>query len=120
VKAAVFDAQGHGGKRSQGIDRIEVAEMEDGLDVCRAGEIDLKVVAEFFPAMEMGTSAQQREPLSEMGTHAVGGGFVVAGRFDFNEFANGLEEFVLAGFEVLETVEVGLIFGVSVFLRCLH
>src|SRR4029077_14720990 len=71
LQAAIFYAAGHGGERSQRIDRVEVAEEEDGLGVCGAGEIDLEVVAEFFGAMEMGTSAKQREFLGEMSAHTI-------------------------------------------------
>ena len=40
----------------------------------------------------------------EEGAHAVGGGLVVAGRFDLDELADGLDDFFLAGFEIEEAL----------------
>jgi hypothetical protein len=90
------------------------------LPVAGSGEIDLEVVAEIFGAVQMRAATDQGELFGEKSAYTIGGGFVVAGRFDFDKFADGLEECVLAGFEVVETVEVGLIFGFSSLFRCLH
>src|SRR5208337_2029380 len=65
VQAAGGGVAGHGGERAQGIDGVEVAEEEDGLELFPcwiasliwSREIDLQVVAEVFGAVNMGVSA---------------------------------------------------------------
>jgi hypothetical protein len=104
VEAAVIDAAGHGRKRSQGIDGVEVAEEEDRFDLGYAGEIDLEVIAEIIDAMEVRTATDEGELLREMGTHTIGRGFVVARGLDPDEFADSSEDGVLAGLEVVETL----------------
>ena len=104
AEPVVIDLAGHGRKRSQGVDRVEMAEKQDWLGVCGSGEIDLEVVAEIFRAMQLRAATDDGEPLRDKSAHAIGGGFIVAGRFDFDKFPDGLEECVLAGFEVKKTV----------------
>jgi len=54
--------------------------------------------------VDVRVSADRFEISGEEGTHAVGGGLVVAGRFDLDELADGLDNFFLAGFKVEEAV----------------
>ena len=65
-----------------------------------SGEIDLQVVAEVGGVVNVGVAADGFEVSGEEGAHAVGGGLVVAGGFDLDELADGLDDFFLAGFEV--------------------
>jgi hypothetical protein len=120
AEPAVIDLARHSRKRCQWINSVEVAQKQDGLGVCGSGEIDLEVVSEIFGAMQLRVATDEGKLLRDKSAHAVGGGFVVAGRFDFDEFANGLKECVLAGLEVVETIEVGLIFGIHDFLQRRH
>jgi hypothetical protein len=39
--------------------------------------------------------------------HAIGRGLVVAGRFDLDEFADGLKESFPAGLEIVKTIQAG-------------
>jgi len=54
--------------------------------------------------VDVRVSADRFEISGEEGTHAVGGGLVVAGRFDLDELADGLDDFFLAGLEVEEAI----------------
>ncbi len=72
----------------------------------------MQVVAEIGGGVEAGASAEGFEALGEEAAHAVGGGLIVAGGFDLDEFADGADESGLFGFEVAETVgPVGIFFG---------
>ena len=93
---------GHVGESPLRIDGIEMAEEEDGFGFVAPGEIDLDVVTVIFGAMDGGVPACCFEAGGEQGAHAVGGEFVVAGRFDFDEFADGLDEGREARFEIVE------------------
>jgi hypothetical protein len=108
VEAVVGDVAGHGGERAEGIDGIEVAEQEDRRSVFStrfaAGEIDLHAVAVVGSGVDLQVSAEGFEISGEEGAHAVGGGLVVAGRFDLDELADGLDDFFLAEFEVVEAL----------------
>jgi hypothetical protein len=54
--------------------------------------------------MNASASAHGLEAPGEERAHAVGGRLVVAGRFDLDELADGLNDFFLAGFEVAEAL----------------
>ena len=69
-----------------------------------SGEIDLQAVGEVFGGMDAGASADSFESSGEEGAHAVGGGLVVAGGFDLDEFADGLDDLLPAGFEVAQAL----------------
>ena len=97
VQASVGDVAGHVGERAEWVDGVEVAEEQDGLHFFAAGEIDLQVVAESVGGMHSGASAEGFESFGEEPGHAVRGGFVVAGGFDLDEFADGADERVLLG-----------------------
>ena len=130
---AVGDVAGHVGQRAQRIDGVEVAEQENGLGLVAPGEIDLQAVGVVFGAMDTSASAYGFEAAGEEGAHAVGGGLVVAGRFDLDEFADGLDDLLLAGFKVAEAfgpdrvglerlgrVRLGLRFSWSTSFLCLQ
>ena len=104
MEASIGDVARHFGESSQGVDRVEVAEEENGLAMVAAGEIDLDVVGVVFGAMDTGASTESFEAGGEQGAHTVGGEFVVTGGFELNEFADRLDECVVAGGEVLEAV----------------
>ena len=63
--------EGHGRKRAQGVDGIEVAEEQDWLGVCRSGEIDLEIVAVIVGAMQLRATTDEGELLGEKSAHAV-------------------------------------------------
>ena len=111
---SIGDAAGHVGERAERIDGVEVAEEENGLGFFAAGEIDLQVVAVVFGVDAGARATEGFEGAGEKGAHAIGGGLMVAGRFDLDELADGFEERVLARFEVAEAVEEsgsGCVFG---------
>jgi hypothetical protein len=85
-----------------------VTEHEDWLPIFGSSEIDLQIVAVLFGTMDMRTPAEFGELVGEMSAHAIGSGLVIAGGFDFYEFADGLEKAVKARFEVMETIEGAL------------
>jgi hypothetical protein len=92
IEASVVDAAGHGWNSAEGVNGIEVSEYENGLGVRGSREVDLQVVTVLFRAVEVGVSAKLGELLREMSAHAISGGFVVAGGFNCDEFADGFEE----------------------------
>src|ERR1700739_4995468 len=62
--------------------------------------------------MHSSSSAERFEFACQDCSHAVAGKFVVAGRFDSDEFADGLHERVAAGFEVTQAIRpqgIGLV-----------
>src|SRR5580700_9301054 len=69
-----------------------------------SGEIDLHAVGEVFGVMHSRASADGFEPSGEESAHAIGGGLVVAGRFDFDKLADGLDDLFLARFEVAQAL----------------
>ena len=73
-----------------------MAEQQNRLAIGRfargRGEVDLQTVAEVVAAMEMGASAQGFELGREEGGNAVDCWLVVAGGFDFDEIANGVDD----------------------------
>jgi hypothetical protein len=54
------------------------------------------------------------ESLREVGTNAVRGGFVVARGFDLDEFADGFEQCILPGFEMVLAIQDGNRLGLQV------
>ena len=104
VEAGAFNAAGHCRKRSQWINRIEVADQQDRFDVGGANEIELEAVAEMFGAVEARTATDEGELFGDESGYTVSGRLVVARGLDLDEFADGLEESVLAGLEIVETV----------------
>ena len=101
---SVGDVAGHGGESAERIDGVEVAEQQNGLELFAAGEIDLEAVGVVVGVVDAGVSADGFEASGEEGAHAVGGGLVVAGRFDFDELADGLDDLFLARFEVAQAL----------------
>ena len=95
-----------------------------GFVLSRSGEIDLHAVGEVVGVVDARAAADGFEASGEERAHAVGGGLVVAGRFDLDELADGLDDLLLARFEVAQAFgpdRVGLetaggCFGVAVFL----
>jgi len=67
-------------------------------------EVDLQAVAEIDAAMEFGPSAQRFKPSREERRDPVDRWLVVAGGFNFHQFADGLEHLVLTLFEVPQAV----------------
>ena len=94
--------QGMLAKRSQRIDGIEVTEQQNGFRLVASGEIDLDAVGVVFGVVDTRAAAHGFEAAGEERAHAVGGGLVVAGRFDLDELADGLDNLLLAGFEIAE------------------
>ena len=85
--------------------------------VLASGKIDLEVVAEVVGADECGRFRRCFEFVRQGCAHAVGGGLVVAGRFDLDEFADRLDEGGLAGFEVVQAFEPNAVRSFSGFAR---
>lgn len=102
VQTAVSNVAGHGCERAHRIDGIEVTEKKYRLERVAAGKIDLHAIGEIGGAMDARFSAERFEVAGEHGAHAVAGELVVAGGFDFDEFANGFDEGILARFEVMQ------------------
>jgi hypothetical protein len=76
-----------------------MAEQQDRLGGL-AGEIHLQVISEVFRTVEANFAAELRKFVGYELGHAVGGGFVVAGRFDFDQLAHARDDLVAAVFEV--------------------
>ena len=72
--------------------------------VASAVEVDLQTVAEVGAAMELSASAQRFELTREERGDAVDCGLVVAGRFDFDEFANRVDDLVLMLREIAQAI----------------
>ncbi len=104
MQAPAGDVAGHGRERSQRIDSIEVAEQQNGLDLFASREIDLHAVGEIRGAVHARTSAESLEARREQRAHAVGGQLVIAGRFDPDKRADGLDDLFLPGFEVAQSL----------------
>ena len=104
MHSIIGDVARHGGESAQWIDRVEVAEQEDGLQLFAAGKIDLHAVGVVFGVVHASVSTDGFETSREECAHAVGSGLVVAGGFDFDELANGLDDLFLARFEVAQAL----------------
>jgi len=77
-----------------------MSEQQDGLGRL-ASEVDLQVIAELFGVVKPDFAAKLGELLGDDLGEAVGGRLVVAGRFDFDQFADG------GDYGVTPLVEVG-------------
>ncbi len=96
-------------QRAQRVNRVVVAEEQDGLASARSracdAKVDLQTVSEIVAAMELSASAERFEFLREERGYAVDGWLVVAGRFDFHELARGFDNLALALFEVVQAIK---------------
>ena len=81
-----------------------MAEQQNWLASRSGGEIDLQTVAEVGAAMELRASAQSLEPGRDVGGNAADGRLVVAGRFDFDEIANRVDDLVLMFREISQAI----------------
>jgi len=79
-----------------------MAQQQNGLGRV-ATEIDLQVAAKLLLPVETDLSAKLRKLLRDSFGHAIDGGFVVAGRFDFNQIADGRNHRFSAFAEIGET-----------------
>src|SRR5579862_5426173 len=104
MKATAVDAAGHLSQRAERVNSVEVSEKKNRLDFFATGKVDLNIVGVFLGAMDASTSAESFEFRSKQRAHAIPGNFVIAGRFDFDEFSDRVDHCLLAQFEVAETV----------------
>jgi hypothetical protein len=72
------------------------------LDRFASGKINLHAVGEILSAVYERSTADRLETSGKEGAHAVCRGLVIAGRFDFDKFADGLDDLILASFEVAQ------------------
>src|ERR1700687_13758 len=93
----------HSGERAQRIDGVVMAEQQHRLRSGLAGKIHLQVIAKVFRWMNASFTAELGEFLRDGLRDAVHGGFVVAGRFDFNQLTDGRDDLVAALVEVGKT-----------------
>ena len=89
----------HGGERAQRVDRVVVTEQQDRLTRL-AGEVRLQVIAEVFCLVNPDLAAELGKFLGNRLGDAVDSGLVVAGRFDFDQLADGRYDFVAALVEI--------------------
>lgn len=102
-KAVIGDGAGHGFESAHGIDGVVMAEEENGFAAGLAFEVDLEVIAEVGDAVEFGMSGECFEASGKHGGDLVARRLVVAGRFQFDQLANGIDDGIAAGLEILET-----------------
>ena len=86
----------HGSERPQRIDGVVMAEQQHRLGVGIASEIDLQVIAKVFRLVDPQLTAELGESVRDGLRSAVRGGFVVAGRFDFDQLADSRDDLVAA------------------------
>ncbi len=98
----VHCAAGHGGERAQRIDGVVVAEQQHRLRGF-AGEVHLQVIAKVFRGMDVHFTAEPGKFMRDGVRNFVHRGFVVAGRFDFDQFADGRDNLVAALAEISKT-----------------
>src|SRR5271166_288336 len=107
-QSAIFNFAWHIHQSAQRIDRVIVAQQQDWFALGRrkaiAVEVDLQTVAEIGTAMEASSSAEGFELLRQNGGNSVDRWLVVAGRFDFYQRPDGLDNLVLTLFEVAQPV----------------
>jgi hypothetical protein len=98
----VLDAAGHFAKCAERIDGVIVAEQQQRLPGL-ASEVDLQMITSFFGSVEADFSAQARKFLRHDFGKTVDGGFVVTGRFDFDELTDHRDDRVLTVGEISKT-----------------
>jgi RNase P/RNase MRP subunit p29 len=111
AEASVFDFAGHVRQSAQGINGIVVAEEQDRLAICLAGEVDLQTVAKVVAAVESSSSAKHFELGREECGDVVDRWFVVAGGLNLDEFANRVNDSVLMFREAAQAVVPRVLVG---------
>src|SRR5581483_10107227 len=100
--AAVGNTERHGVQGAERVDGIQMTEQHDGLGRTFAGKINLQMIAKFCGLMKLRMSAETFEATGQERTQAIDGLLVIAGRFDFDQLANGLDHLLAALFEKLQ------------------
>lgn len=98
----VHYAAGHRRQRAEGIDGVVVAEQEHRLGGGLAGEVGLEMVAEVLSWVNLYDGAEGGKFGGNHVAEGVHGGFVIAGRLDFNQFADGRNDLVAPLSEISE------------------
>ena len=106
---------GHLSERAQWIDRIVVSKQQHRLSCGGTRKIYLQVIAKTFCLVNANFPAEPRKFIGDGLGHAIDGGFVVAGRFDFSQIADSRNNLVAA---VAEITQPQLGFRSLVLGRC--
>jgi len=102
-EASVLDVARHRREGAERIDRIEMAEQQYRL-AGASGKVYLQMIAKICNLMEFGVAAESFEASGEESAELVHRSLVAAGRFDFDELGDGLDEGVFFLFEPVKAL----------------
>ena len=97
------DLAGHGGERSQRVYRVVVAEQKQWFGSAITGKVNLQVIAKFLRRVKPRFASEQGKFPGDGLGDPIDGRFVVAGRFHFDQLADGCDDPIAAVVEVCKT-----------------
>jgi hypothetical protein len=99
-KFVVHNPAWHIRQRAQWVYGVVVAKQQNRLTAGFSGEINLKVIAEIVGAVNSGLAPHGSKPFGDGFRDSIYGRFIVTGRFDFDQLADGRDNPVAPSLKV--------------------